>query len=173
MKRESYLPNLMTITEITKKMIRSHSIDFAGEIEAYCSLTAVIRRHDTGRGHGTALPKRLVETAPTCGCQNTGVEQTGSDISIRYFGRKFGFANTTDERNLIIPVSQLRGLLAQLTWKRVGLFSYFHLAAGRRWRNAVRAQSRMRLGTSASWDDDRGRCAGPSEQRQQPTVARS
>jgi hypothetical protein len=104
---------------------------------------------------------------------NTGVEQTGSDISIRYFGRKFGFATTTDERSFVIPVSQLRGLLAQLTWKRVGLFSNFHLAGGRRWRNAVRAQSRMRLDTSASWDDGRGRCAEPSEQRQQPTAARS
>jgi GNAT superfamily N-acetyltransferase len=75
---------------------------------------AVIRFREKRRGHGTALLGKLVEMAPMYGYQNIEVEQTGSDISIQSFVRKFGFTNTFDERNWIVPVGQLRELLASM-----------------------------------------------------------
>lgn len=75
---------------------------------------AVIRFQEKRRGHGTSLLRKLVEMAPIYGYQNIEVEQTGSDISMQRFVRKFGFTNTFDERNWIAPVSQLRELLSSV-----------------------------------------------------------
>lgn len=70
--------------------------------------------HDKHRGHGTALLDKLVQMAPTYGHRHIEVEQTGPDIGVQNFVRKFGFTNTSDERNWIAPVDQLRDLLARL-----------------------------------------------------------
>lgn len=68
----------------------------------------------TRRGHGTALLQKLVEMAPTYGYQTIEIEQTGPDASIQNFVRKFGFTNTFNERNWIVPVSRLRELLSHV-----------------------------------------------------------
>jgi GNAT superfamily N-acetyltransferase len=76
---------------------------------------AVIGFQDQRRGHGRALLSQLVDMAPRYGYQNIEIEQTGGDASIQAFVRKFGFTNSSDERNWIIPVDQLRKTLSLLT----------------------------------------------------------
>lgn len=75
---------------------------------------AVIEFQNRRRGHGRALLTKLVEMSSTYGYQNIEIEQTGSDVSIQAFVRKFGFTNSFDKKNWIVSVDQLRSLLASL-----------------------------------------------------------
>jgi GNAT superfamily N-acetyltransferase len=75
---------------------------------------AVIEFQTQRRGHGRALLSKLVEMSSTYGYENIEIEQTRKGASIQGFVRKFGFANSFDERNWIVPVDQLRNLLASL-----------------------------------------------------------
>lgn len=67
------------------------------------------------RGNGKALLEQLVKMAPFYGYRNVEVEQTGDDPSIQAFVRKFGFINSSDERNWITSVDQLRDVLASMS----------------------------------------------------------
>ena len=81
---------------------------------------AVIEFRKQRRGHGTALLSKLVEMSSTYGYQNIEIEQTGEDVSIQDFVRKFGFTNSFDKQNWTIPVSQLRNVLASLPQPTTG-----------------------------------------------------
>ncbi|AQR69561.1 hypothetical protein BZG29_15385 [Janthinobacterium sp. LM6] len=74
---------------------------------------AVIGFRNQRRGQGRALLNKLVEMSSTYGYQNIEIEQTGTDVSIQAFVRKFGFTNSFDKQNWIISVNQLRDLLTR------------------------------------------------------------
>lgn len=59
------------------------------------------------RCEGTALLAKLVELAPRYGYVTVEIEQTGPDLSIQNFVRKFGFRNSFDERNWIVSIEEL------------------------------------------------------------------